>query len=298
MTLGLLLSFAGVATQGPVAQADPTVENQRCLHCHAMATVAVRGKETGAIKDLLVSPIHLAASVHGRVACTRCHGRSFRSYPHRQRLEQGALDCVGCHRGDPRDATLQFADIDAEFRLSAHARASAPEAAGFSCHSCHDPHRFRVAQVGDGVEHIVQSHNQVCLSCHQGLGNGTSGSHAWLPNRELHYGAVRCIDCHTQPGALHSHTILAAADSARHCTGCHSADAHLRQHLYDYRSVEELERRGWLAKALYNEAYLVGMSRNPDLDRLALSGLYLVALLLFAHGLGRYLTHRVRGGQG
>lgn len=247
MTLGLLLSFAGVATQGPVAQADPTVENQRCLHCHAMATVAVRGKETGAIKDLLVSPIHLAASVHGRVACTRCHGRSFRS---------------------------------------------------FSCHSCHDPHRFRVAQVGDGVEHIVQSHNQVCLSCHQGLGNGTSGSHAWLPNRELHYGAVRCIDCHTQPGALHSHTILAAADSARHCTGCHSADAHLRQHLYDYRSVEELERRGWLAKALYNEAYLVGMSRNPDLDRLALSGLYLVALLLFAHGLGRYLTHRVRGGQG
>lgn len=294
----ILLGIVLALTAGRAARADDqSAENQRCLRCHAMATLAYRDRETGAVRDLSLSPVHLARSVHGEMDCTECHRKSFRRFPHPDQLKPNELSCVGCHEDDPREDPYPFTVIDAEYQQSVHARSQAPAAADFSCHSCHDPHRFRAAQVGDGIEQIVQTHNQVCLSCHQTLRDPRSPAHTWLPNRTAHFGAARCIDCHTPTGVLPSHTILAAADSARDCVGCHSADARLRQRLYDFRSAEELERSGWLSKAIYNEAYVVGLSRNPTIDRLALAGLGVMVLLLIGHAAGRYLVWRDRGGR-
>ncbi|MCG6986475.1 MAG: nitrate reductase [Thiocapsa sp.] len=275
--------------------AAAAADRHACLRCHAMTTLAYRNPEDGAIVDLSIDRRGLSHSVHGNLACIDCHRRSYRRYPHPERPAPEEFDCIGCHRDDGDDLARDWGHIDAEFQRSVHAVSDDPGAAGFSCHSCHDPHRFRTAEVGEPVTQIVRDHNAVCLSCHEGLIAPHRGSHGWLPNRDAHWEAVRCVDCHT-PGALHaSHEILAAEESARNCVGCHSTDRTLLARLYQFQSEEDIARRGLIAKAVFNEAYVIGMSRDPVLDRLSLIILGLVFLLLTAHGIGRYLAHRAHG---
>ena len=86
--------------------------------------------------------------------------------------------------------------------------------------------------------------------------------------------------------------ILAAKDSNFDCVSCHSKEARLLDRLYQYRSETELARRGWLSQAVFNEAYVVGMSRSPLLDALGLGVIGLTLLGLIAHGWGRYRAYR------
>lgn len=272
--------------------AAAAADRHACLRCHAMTTLAYRSPDDGEIVDLSIDPRGLSHSVHGDLACIDCHRRSYRRYPHPERPAPEEFDCIGCHRDDGDDLARDWGNIDAEYQRSVHAVSDDPRAAGFSCHSCHDPHRFLPAEVGEPVAQIVRNHNAVCLSCHEGLAARHDLSHDWLPNRNAHWQAVRCVDCHT-PGAVHAnHEILAAEESARNCVGCHSTDRALLARLYHFQSEEDIARRGLLAKAVFNEAYVIGMSRDPTLDRLSLVILGLVFLSLTAHGVGRYLAHR------
>lgn len=280
-------------TQTAAATVSEAEADQRaCLRCHAMPTLAYRNPDDGRILDLSIDRNALAHSVHGELACIDCHRRSYRRYPHPERAAPGDLDCIGCHEDEDDGLSRGWADIDKEFHLSVHATSDAPEAAGFSCHSCHDPHRFRTAEVGEPIGQIVRNHNDVCMSCHQELVAPQSISHDWLPNRDAHWKSVRCVDCHTPVALYANHQILPAEQSAQNCVGCHSTDSQLLARLYHFRSEEDIARSGLLAKALYNEAYVVGMSKSPLLDRLSLALLGLVFLMLMAHGLGRYLAHR------
>jgi hypothetical protein len=287
----LCASTASGDTEQPTQE---RAEQAACLRCHAMTTLAYRNPADGRLVDLVIDRGALGHSIHGELACTDCHRRSYTRYPHPDRPRPGDLDCIGCHRDDDADLGRQWLDMEAEFKRSVHARSDAPAAADFSCHSCHDPHRFRPAAIGEPIGEIVQRHNGVCLSCHTGLTDPMAGSHAWLPNRDAHWTAVRCIDCHTPGGPTANHEILAAESSARNCVGCHSADAQLLARLYHFRSDEEIASRGLLAKAVLNESYVVGMSKSPELDRLSLILMGLLALLLTAHGFGRYRAHRAR----
>lgn len=307
--LALLLTLAlGLATHALAETvADDTTaaaiavvnEGQRdCLRCHAMSTLAYRDPANGEILSLVINPDALAHSAHGELDCTDCHRRSYRRYPHPEREPPNAFDCVGCHKGEGADLPYHWESIDAEFQQSVHARSESPKAADFSCHSCHDPHRFRMARVGEPLGEIIKRHNQTCLSCHQRLIAPGSSSHAWLPNRDAHWGSVRCVDCHTPAAGHADHQVLSAAESSPDCVGCHSTTPRLLERLYHFRSEEDIARDGLLAKAIFNEAYVVGMSRNPALDRLSLIGLGLVILLLAAHGVGRYLAHRAQSRPG
>lgn len=272
--------------------AEAAADRHACLRCHAMPTLAYRNPENGDIVDLSIDREGLAHSVHGELACIDCHRRSYRRYPHPDRPAPGDLDCIGCHEDDDQKLSRGWVDIDAEFKRSVHAVSDSPKAADFSCHSCHDPHRFRPAAVGEPIVQIVRNHNGVCLSCHGGLVAPFSTSHDWLPNRDAHWGSVRCVDCHTPVALFANHEILPAEDSAKNCVSCHSADAQLLARLYHFRSEEDIARSGLLAKAVFNEAYVVGMSKSPALDRLSLIMMGLTVLLLAAHGVGRYLVHR------
>ncbi|NCC28467.1 MAG: nitrate reductase [Gammaproteobacteria bacterium] len=272
--------------------AEAAADRHACLRCHAMPTLAYRNPETGEIVDLSIDREGLAHSVHGELACIDCHRRSYRRYPHPDRPAPGDLDCIGCHEDDDRNLSRGWVDIDAEFKRSVHAVSDSPKAAGFSCHSCHDPHRFRPAAVGEPLVQIVRNHNAVCLSCHEKLVAPYSNSHDWLPNRDAHWGSVRCVDCHTPVALFASHDILPAAESEQNCVSCHSANPQLLARLYHFRSEEDIARSGLLAKAVFNEAYVVGMSRSPALDRLSLIIMGLTVLLLAVHGVGRYLARR------
>lgn len=277
------------------AEAAAAADRRACLRCHAMTTLGYRDPTHGEIVSLYIDPLALTGSVHGELACLDCHRRSYRRYPHPERAAPREFDCIGCHRDEGDDLGRQWEGIDAEFQRSVHALSDSPRAAHFDCHTCHDPHRFRLAEVGEPLPAIVARHNQVCLSCHQRLIAPHTSSHAWLPERAAHWDAVRCVDCHTPPAAQAHHEILSAEQTERHCVGCHSTNPRLLAGLYRFRSAEDIARDGLLAKAIYNEAYVIGMSRSPTLDRWGLIVLGLVLLLLVAHGLGRYLTRPRRG---
>lgn len=290
----LLLTL--VATASPAMDETPTPENKSCLRCHAMATLAYRDPGTGEIVDLAVDPLALSHSVHGELDCIDCHEGDFDRYPHPSDAANETLSCLGCHeKDDTQDNIARYQSIDAEYAESIHATSDSTEAKGFSCHSCHDPHGFRASQVGEEIAAIVRDDNRVCLSCHEKVRDPLSDPHAWLPNREKHWNAVRCLDCHTplsDNGKTVSHQVLKAEDSNRDCVNCHSRESSLLNRLYQYRSEEDLATKGWLNKAVFNDAYVVGMSRNATLDLLGLTVIGLTLLVLAAHGFGRYKAYQ------
>lgn len=294
----VLLAVLTLVASPFLAAAEAHPGNAVCLRCHAMETLAYRDAHTLEIVSLSVDPAGFAGSVHGKLACAKCHQADYRRYPHPERADPKPMSCVGCHEKAPPDSAYPLKTIESEYRRSAHVAPGARDAARFSCHSCHDPHAFRVSRLGTPLTQVVRDDNAVCAACHADLLEPGSPVHAWLPKPQAHWGAVRCLECHTPapddaatPGRV-SHRILPKAEGVRDCVKCHSRDTRLMDRLYRYRSEEDLARRGLLAKAIFNDAYVVGMSRNPALDALSLVIIALTLLGLTAHGLGRYLVHR------
>ncbi|MBK1730204.1 cytochrome c3 family protein [Thiococcus pfennigii] len=273
---------------------------RECQRCHGMATLGYRDPQTWAIVDLFVDPVRFAESAHRELVCVDCHAEDYRGYPHPQ-VATERKGCTDCHRKNEA-VHAQLARIAAELAASVHGKADpdAADARPLDCSSCHDPHDFRPAGCDEPLAAIVHRHNAICFACHQDRPAVLGGTdvalppHAWLPDREAHWQAVRCVECHTPTAAPASHLVQPAAVAARDCVGCHSRSAELLGDLYAYRSEEEIARRGWLSRAVFNEAYVVGLSRSPTIDRLSLIGLAVVAGLLAAHGLGRWLAARAR----
>jgi hypothetical protein len=280
----------------PAPNAQALAEQRACLRCHGMATMAYRDPGSGEILSLVVDKAGFGHSVHGDLACSQCHEHGYREYPHSPELTAAELNCVQCHEDHPENTDrVDFSLINQEYQASVHALSEDPEAEGFNCHSCHDPHVFRASLLGREIPEIVAYDNQICLSCHEELRDPLSPSHAWLPNRDKHWASVRCLDCHTplnDNGRPVSHEILSAEQSNTNCVNCHSKAQGLISRLYQYRSREDIQKSGFFAKAVYNDAYIVGMSRNPLIDFLALLVLFLTVLVLAAHGYGRYRAYQ------
>lgn len=274
-------------------------DSPACMRCHRMRNLAYRDQDSAAVVDLHIAADAYAGSVHAVLACGDCHARGYRHYPHRISSADEALDCAGCHREQAASTTdaaiADLEEIAAEFQQSVHLEVAGP---GFSCDACHDVHRFRPLSREVGIATAVRTHNGVCLHCHQAQTLDPPPGHAWLPRPERHRQAVRCIDCHAAAGdpqrQYPSHQILPAAASTRDCVACHRRSSTLLNQLYTYRSQQALQASGWLTQALYNEAYIVGMTRNPTLDRISLIVIALLLAGIAAHASGRYLVHRRR----
>jgi hypothetical protein len=276
--------------------------NAGCLRCHGITTLADPDPESEVVLGPYVAAVDYRHSVHGEMDCADCHRPGYRRYPHRRKDTADRPSCVGCHVDDEGSP---FLTVGQELRQSVHvvgvAQPGATKAEGqipLDCFACHDAQTFRPARVGDPITGIVRGHNQVCLSCHGDLDGPLNLRHDWLPNPNAHWESARCVDCHTPSAGgtdgHQPHRILPADQSHRDCVGCHSADGILLGRLYAYRSAQEPSGDGWLARAFRNEAYLVGMSRNETLDRIALSILGLLVLAILAHGIGRWRVGRTR----
>ncbi|SDX55060.1 Doubled CXXCH motif (Paired_CXXCH_1) [Allochromatium warmingii] len=272
-------------------------DNSDCLRCHRMETLAYRDPQSGELVDLHVNGEQFGHSAHAEVPCIDCHQGDFGQYPHPAAALAQRLDCVGCHEDQPdaHERAYRFQTIEQEFARSIHATSDSPKVKGFNCHHCHDPHTFRNSAIGQPIAEIVRSDNQLCLSCHSKIREPYSTAHLWLPKRDKHWQAVRCLECHTpltDLGQPVSHQLLAGKDSNFDCVNCHSQEQRLLQRLYQYRSATDLENSGWLSKAILNQSYVVGMSRSPLLDALGLGVMGLTLCVLIAHGWGRYRAYR------
>jgi hypothetical protein len=122
----------------------------------------------------------------------------------------------------------------------------------------------------------------MCLSCHNNLSKyqiltdhekpELLKTHDWLPNQELHFLSVRCIECHTPTSdtLMVSHKILPKEQAVHLCSDCHSTNSILRTKLYKYHAEESRVDQGYYNAVILNEAYVIGANRNRYLNLLSL----------------------------
>ncbi len=296
LLLFALLLFAATAP----LQAD----DQLCLRCHGMQSMAYLDPATGGLRNLAINPQAMAASSHGSLRCRSCHGPGFEAYPHFEEAKRESLHCLECHKGNDRFPYALFEAIEKGFTRSHHARAL-PER--FFCSSCHDPHVFHglfQTRVED-VPRQVRQDNTICLQCHDNnerikdltgrIMPMLQRSHAWLPDPARHWQAVRCVECHTGSTRPQDHFILDKSLALRDCVACHSRNSMLTGKLYLYQATEERQKIGFVNALVLNNAYVIGMTRNLWLDWASLILLAVTVLVLAGHGLARWLSNRKRG---
>lgn len=300
LVLAMLPSaVSAVASDGSVKAASQQGlfkdDSQDCMRCHWMETMAYRDRETRKIVNLSIDTEAYSHSVHFELACSDCHARGYAHYPHRSSSADEDLQCVSCHEQHQDEGAPNLIGLEHEYEKSVHVTEDVED---FSCFSCHNAHTFKPAGGREPIAEVVERTNGVCLSCHEDLLTPVPKGHEWLPRPQAHWNAVRCLDCHTpvegRVPERPSHNVLAAAESNQLCVECHTKGSELLSQLYNYRAEQEREQKGFFSRALYNESYIVGMSRNSLLDWISLIVIFLTLLGVAAHGYARYRAYRKR----
>lgn len=300
--LGVALLAVLAAGWAPAGRAASGAKED-CLRCHGEMEALQRRATKPDVSPLLVPPEEFARSEHRRLKCTRCHSKKHRTFPHPPTPKPS--DCETCHIAEGTDeigqAAARFSQIAAEFRQSVHLQRH-PKV--FTCHRCHDPHRFRLWR--EVSRPMIAEQNRVCLACHasdsqfaqiapQRPRPDPAKAHVWLPHWALHQRQVRCLDCHAvaNPNG-YLHQIVSKEEALRDCVACHSHNSLLKTTLYRRVPQEEGSSFGFTNAALLKDAYVMAATRHRLLDW---AGSVAVLLSLFgvaAHGLLRWRAMRRR----
>jgi len=297
-------------TTGPIlAQSYQNAQHHKCLKCHSNQSYSflntVKNKEEKRLMNpyFILDTVGLTHGVHKQFDCTDCHSTEYGTYPHLATLKLQPLStCLDCHGGDASFASYQFERIDAEFKKSVHYKVYGDN---FTCTKCHSQHTYvATARNSNDVLEIVNYDNQMCLSCHNNMKKYKMVSghdnpklvevHEWLPNQELHFAHVRCIECHTEvvDSLKVSHNILPKEKALKKCVECHSANSRLKASLYKYQNLQKRSENGTLNTVLANESYIIGSHQSPFL-KLASIIIFLLALAgILIHGIFRILKKK------
>ncbi|HZL11189.1 MAG TPA: cytochrome c3 family protein [Prolixibacteraceae bacterium] len=298
----LSLMILGGTTLNLKAQTYQDAENHPCLKCHSNQTYSffnsVKNKEEKRLMNpyFILDTVAMTHGVHKQFDCTDCHSYEYGTYPHQANLKLEPLSsCLDCHGGDESFASYQFEKIESEFKKSVHYKVYGEN---FTCSKCHSQHTYvATARTSSNVLEIVDYSNKMCLSCHNDMKRYklVSGHenpklvkiHDWLPNQELHFSHVRCIECHTEvvDSLMVSHNILSKDKALRKCVECHSANSRLKASLYKYQNLQKRAENGDLNTVLANESYVIGSHQSPFLK--------LVSIIIFLLTLAGILIHSV-----
>ncbi|KJF41985.1 MULTISPECIES: cytochrome c3 family protein [Draconibacterium] len=258
-----------------------------CLKCHSQQTYSFHNDMMDTEEKRLMNPyliidtLRLRTGVHQNFDCTDCHSFDYTTYPHAASLKlEPMMTCLDCHGGDESFAKYEFDKIDEEVNKSIHRQGFGDN---FTCSKCHDQHYYSTtARTSSSIVEIVENSNDMCLSCHNDmkrfslvsgdLKSAVVDIHDWLPNQELHFKHVRCIECHTavEDDLMVSHNILAKEDAVRRCAECHSANSLLKASLYKYQNLQERAEDGSALGVLSNENYVIGSHQIPILRTISL----------------------------
>jgi hypothetical protein len=305
----LLFTAAGVAN----AQQDTTAfvsafeeQNDKCFSCHGQSKYKYENEVLGTtVTDMMgenrvVRKDEFYRSNHKSFACIDCHAAGYEIFPHpgELRMEQ-MYGCLDCHSGEVTFAQYQFEKIDTEYRASVHVKL---EDEGFTCWSCHNPHTYRITARTRNLGEIVAYDNAICLNCHSDFNRfqlltereeiNIISKHDWLPNQRLHFGSVRCIECHAvlSDTLLVSHHIKPKEEAVKQCNECHSRNSLLMASLYRYESKER-RSDGFFNGVIMNESFVIGANRNEFLNYISL-GVFLLVIVAVGFHIFLRITRR------
>lgn len=275
-------------------------KNHKCLKCHSGQCYSFHNNLMDSEVKKLMNPYYiidtlaLVKGVHHQFDCTDCHSFEYETYPHASNLKLEPLaTCLDCHGGDEAFASFQFERIVEEMQKSIHYKVYGEN---FTCSKCHSQHTYAAtARTADNVLEIVDYSNKMCLSCHNNmqkyeLVSGHSNPelvqvHNWLPNQELHFKHVRCIECHTEvvDSLMVSHNIQEKTKAVKNCVECHTANSRLKASLYKYQNLQKRSENGSMINVLSNESYVIGTHQSPLLK--------LLSRIIFLAVLAGIITH-------
>jgi predicted CXXCH cytochrome family protein len=155
----------GQAQGGDYSFGDSVSKNVDCIECH--------GNQAKVSNQNYIDPIKFGQTTHAKFGCTTCHDTITSNHPD---VKPGArtTSCGDCHN-----------DTVTQYSASIHAKYA-------SCSGCHNPHR-----VNSSSEIAATEMNKQCAACHTNI--KITASHAkWLPQAELHLGAIACVTCHSK----------------------------------------------------------------------------------------------------
>lgn len=215
--VGLLLAVCAAAALAATNSAAPVagMSNRECLSCHGLAAL-----KNAAAATIYVDPGLFGRSIHGRIACARCHAALTR-YPHGV---VAPVHCAQCHETERRyegifhQSSLIGAALlrarDGSYVLAERA-APAPATPDAACRACHE------AQTVSGSIHAGRR----CVECHP----DATPNHGPL-------GPPQCGRCHVDEAGNYSRTIhglkQAGGDTrAPDCSSCHGG--HAMRHVTD-----------------------------------------------------------------
>ena len=284
------------------AQADPAAgreaaaavkeANAPCHECHAVPDLSVYDPRIDRVMILTVDPDAYRRSVHGALACAECHPYGYARLPHSGPLSYPRFLCVSCHQKAGDVPQLELEERREELLGSAHGRQAERD---FTCHTCHDPHRFRlVRDQGTALERIRAS-NRLCLDCHGARARRkpgfedqavTAGSHGLFPNPRAHFRKLKCVSCHTGEGHTRDHDVLAADRSVRECSECHGQESPRFEDSYTNPDPSGTAKPAGEAR---DDVYVIGSTRSATLDRAGLGLLAVVIALTGLHALARQI---------
>jgi len=286
----IFLFLMQVGTRLSAQDQEPLLSesNKHCINCHGGKYYSFYNPVTEQNVRKRMNPFFIIDStkykhgVHKEFSCEDCHASDYAKYPHAPQLKlEPKLSCLDCHGGDETYAKYQFEEIDKEVEASVHRTASGFD---FKCAHCHDLHSYKPVARDENskIKDIVVSYNQMCLSCHNDLSKyqvltdqakpELLQTHSWLPNQELHFLNVRCIECHTPvtDTLMVSHRILPKEQAVHLCSDCHSTNSILRDKLYKYVAKQSRSTHGYYNSIFLNESYVIGANRNKIVNIISL----------------------------
>jgi len=300
IALILILLFFAPAFSPAQSYQDP--QHHACLKCHSNQSYSFNNEVTGKVQKRLMNPnfildtVAIAAGVHKGFDCTDCHNSEYQTYPHLATLKLEPMSsCLDCHGGDASFASYKFEQIAEEVQKSVHSQVYGEN---FTCTKCHNQHYYKpTARNSSDVLEIVDYSNTMCLSCHNDMKKYKMVSghenpklvevHDWLPNQELHFKHVRCIECHTEvvDSLMVSHNILKKDKALKNCVECHSANSRLKASLYKYENLQKRAENGGVKSILTSSSYTIGSHQSPFLK--------LLSILIFLATLTGIIIHSI-----
>lgn len=294
LSIVLFVINSSVWAQGNTAfTRDSLKGNKYCLSCHASALYELKNKETEKVfkkvmcTNCIIDTLDFAKCNHHKFQCTGCHSDDFKTFPHSEKSRFEEIgSCVECHGGDSIATAYKFDLIEADYQNSVHAQ---KHAKNFSCWMCHDPHSYKVKAT------TIEYDNSICLSCHANnkkyslildkRNPNLLEKHEWLPNQQVHFQNVRCIECHARvnDSILIAHNIQPKAKAVKRCVECHSTNSLLLQTLYKYQSKEQISRNGFFNAVILNKSYVIGATRNYFLNIASVIILIIILLGISIH---------------